>query len=132
MIMNFGRVPLLGNAVHPRPDHLPSLSVRQIEALDAIESIANATQLEIPTQAGDIHFINNFAILHRREGFVNGDGPDERRHLVRMRLRDDECGWQVPPDLRQEWCLAFDERRSRVWHLQPMPDGFFPLRAQAN
>lgn len=130
--MNFGRVPLLGSAVHPRPAHLPSLTPRQIEALNAIESIAKAVQFEIRTEPGDIHFINNLAILHRREGFTNGKAPQETRHLVRMRLRDDELGWKIPTDLSKEWSLAFDEGRSRIWHVQPMPDGFFPLRAQAN
>jgi hypothetical protein len=58
MIMNFGRTALMGSASHPRPAHLPKLTLRQVEALDAIETIAQATQLEIPTKAGDIHFIN--------------------------------------------------------------------------
>ncbi|KAF4975294.1 hypothetical protein FZEAL_7892 [Fusarium zealandicum] len=132
LIINFGRVALMGNAVHPRSKDLPAVTPRQIEALDAIESIAKATQLEIGTQAGDIHFINNLTILHRREGFVNGQAPRERRHLVRMRLRDDDLGWKLPADLRQEWSDAFDEAAPKIWHLEPMPDGFFPLRSHAN
>ncbi|KAH6898592.1 hypothetical protein B0T10DRAFT_578395 [Thelonectria olida] len=132
LIINFGRVPLLGNDVHPRSKNLPAVTSRQIEALDAIETIAKATQLEISTRPGDMHFINNMAILHRREGFVNGQAPRERRHLVRMRLRDDELGWSLPEDLRQEWETAFSETGPRVWHLEPMPDGFFVLRSIAN
>jgi len=100
--------------------------------LDAIESIARATQLEIATQAGDMHFINNLAVLHRREGFVDGEAPTERRHLVRMRLRDDDMGWAIPADLALEWTKAFAPGRARTWHLEPMPDGFFPLRTQPN
>ncbi|RTE67965.1 hypothetical protein BHE90_017658 [Fusarium euwallaceae] len=96
VMINFSRVALIGNAVHPRPSNLPRLSLRQIEALDAIDSIARAACLEISTQAGDIHFVNNLTILHRREGFVNGETPQERRHLVRMRLRDDDLGWGLP------------------------------------
>lgn len=122
----------MGSASHPRPAHLPKLTPQQVEALDAIESIAQATQLEIPTKAGDIHFINNLAVLHRREGFVNGQSLEQRRHLVRMRLRDEELGWSIPPDLMPEWSRAFDTKASRVWHLEPMPDGFFPLRTFAN
>ncbi|KAM6539283.1 hypothetical protein FALCPG4_001095 [Fusarium falciforme] len=132
VIMNFGRVALTGNAVHPRPANLPTVTPRQMEALDAIEAIAKAAQLEISTQAGDIHFINNLAVLHRREGFVNGEAPRERRHLVRMRLRDDDLGWELPADLRQEWSAAFNQKAPKIWHLEPMPDGFFPLRSQAN
>ncbi|KAM0564301.1 hypothetical protein ACHAPJ_000511 [Fusarium lateritium] len=112
--------------------NLPIVTTRQIEALDAVESIAKAAQLEISTQAGDIHFINNLTILHRREGFVNGEAAQERRHLVRMRLRDDELGWKLPTDLRHEWSAAFNEEAPKIWHIEPMPDGFFPLRSQAN
>lgn len=131
-MMNFGRTPLLGSAAHERPAHLPTLTPRQLEALDAVEEIAKATQLEIATRAGDMHFINNFAVMHRREGFVDGQGPEERRHLVRVRLRDDEMGWPLPPSLKDEWTEAFGPVGSRVWHLEPMPDGFFVLRTQPN
>ncbi|KID66666.1 Taurine catabolism dioxygenase TauD/TfdA, partial [Metarhizium hybridum] len=132
IISNFGRAALLGSASHVRPDRLPKLNSIQIEALDAIERIAQATQLEITTQAGDIHFINNLAVLHRREGFTNGSSTTEKRHLVRMRLRDSEMGWSIPNDLKDEWVETFDPKLNRVWHLESMPDGFFPLRSQAN
>ncbi|KAG5982220.1 hypothetical protein E4U43_006467 [Claviceps pusilla] len=133
MITNFGRAALLGSASHPRPDNLPKLTSIQIEALDAVEAIAKATQLEIQTQAGDIHFINNLAILHRREGFVNGTSYMEKRHLVRMRLRDDTVGWSIPQELQHEWTQAFaNQALARVWHVEPMPDGYFPLRSQSN
>ncbi|KAF4455444.1 hypothetical protein F53441_2233 [Fusarium austroafricanum] len=132
VMINFGRVALIGNAVHPRPANLPAVTPRQMEALDSIENIAKATQLEISTRAGDMHFINNLTILHRREGFVNGAAAQERRHLVRMRLRDDELGWSLPADLRQEWSAAFNKEAPKIWHIEPMPDGFFPLRSQAN
>lgn len=135
--MNFGRAALVGNEAHPRPSHLPSLTNRQIEALDAIEAIAQATQMEIQTQAGDMHFINNLAILHRREGFVNGEAPTEKRHLVRMRLRSSKHGWSIPEDLKLEWEEAFNNNNNnnggvRHWHLEPMPAFYFPLRIQPN
>ncbi|VBB71650.1 Putative protein of unknown function [Podospora comata] len=130
LIMNFGRAALLGNEAHPRSKNLPSLTSSQMEALDAIESIARATEMEIQTQAGDIHFINNLAILHRREGFV--DGPTEKRHLVRMRLRSSREGWTIPTALEHEWERAFKEQGTKNWHLDPMPDFYFPLRSQPN
>lgn len=133
LVMNYGRTPLVGNAAHPRPMDLPSLSPRQLEALDAVERVARATELEITTQAGDMHIINNLAVLHRREGFVDGSTALERRHLVRMRLRDDELGWEIPEQLAHEWSRAFDDGlRSRVWHLEPMPRRYFPLRKHPN
>ncbi|KAK2023411.1 TfdA family taurine catabolism dioxygenase TauD [Colletotrichum zoysiae] len=132
IIVNFGRTPLMGNSAHPRPAHFPSLTPRQVEALDAIESIAKATQMEIQTRAGDIHFINNLAVFHRREAFTNGQGPAEKRHLVRMRVRNDKLGWSIPPELQREWFDAFEKPADRVWHLEPMPDAFFPLRKYPN
>ncbi|CAH0026565.1 unnamed protein product [Clonostachys rhizophaga] len=133
LIINFGRTPLVGSASHPRSSQLPGLSLRQMEALDAVEELAKSFQLEIVTRAGDIHFINNLAILHRREGFQNGTSSGEKRHLVRMRLRDDELAWALPEELQEEWSSAFDDTKtSKVWHLEPMPDGYFPLRSQTN
>ncbi|KAL1884290.1 hypothetical protein VTK73DRAFT_3274 [Phialemonium thermophilum] len=132
LLMNFGRAALLGSPAHPRPAHLPSLTARQIEALDAIEGIAQATQMEIETRAGDMHFINNLSVLHRREGFVDGEIPGEKRHLVRMRLRSSRHGWDIPDELRREWHEAFEKDAARVWHLEAMPDAFFPLRKYPN
>ena len=132
LIMNFGRTPLLGSTIHPRPGRLPKITEHQLEVLDAVEAIAQATRMEIQTQAGDIHFINNLAVLHRREAFVNGHGPKEKRHLVRMRLRSSEFGWEIPADLQREWFNAFDKEGDKIWHLEPMPEGFFPLRSQPN
>ncbi|KAI0195969.1 hypothetical protein F4808DRAFT_325365 [Astrocystis sublimbata] len=132
LIMNFGRTPLLGNATHPRPEHLPQLSDRQLEALNLVEAIAQALQMEIKTCSGDMHFINNFTILHRREGFVDGASPDEKRHLVRMRLRSASMGWSIPESLHQEWTDAFAEHGPKTWHLEPMPGDAFPLRKYTN
>jgi hypothetical protein len=132
LIMNFGRAPLLGSVSHPRSPTVPQLSHRQVEALDAIEAVAKASQMEIQTFPGDIHFINNLAILHRREAFVDGSAPKEKRHLVRMRLRNDAIGWDIPTELKREWFDAFQKPFDRLWHLEPMPDGFFPLRSQPN
>lgn len=132
LVMNFGRTPLLGSEAHPRPARLPTVSSRQIEALDAIEAIARDTQLEIQTQAGDMHFINNLAVLHRREGFTDGDAPVEKRHLVRMWLRSPEHGWKVPEELKDEWETTFDNESREVYHLEPMPPAFYPLRDVPN
>lgn len=133
LVMNFGRTALMGSAAYPRPAHLPTLTAAQVEALDAIEAIAKATQMEIQTRGGDMHFINNLAVLHRREGFVDGESTKEKRHLVRMRLRDSKSGWSIPETLKSEWEDAFGSQNGpKVWHLEPMPDSFFPLRKYPN
>lgn len=131
--MNFGRAPLTGSLSHPRKPHLPSLNAQQLEALDAIEAVARATEFQFATQEGDLHFVNNLSVLHRRDGFVDGGaGPGQRRHLVRMRLRSTALGCAVPEALGRDWADAFGEEGDRVWHIQPMPDGYFPLRSEPN
>ncbi|KAI1341514.1 Clavaminate synthase-like protein [Xylariaceae sp. FL0016] len=132
LMMNFGRTPLMGSAAHPRPEHLPALNEQQREALDMVEAIAKVVQVEIQTQSGDMHFINNFTVLHRREGFVDGASAQEKRHLVRMRLRSSVHGWTLPEDLEPEWADAFEEHRCKTWHLEPMPGDAFPLRKYTN
>lgn len=130
--MNFGRVPLMGSLAHPRKARLPTLNAQQIEALDAIEAIARATEFQFSTQEGDLHFINNLSVLHRRDGFVDGVSADQKRHLVRMRLRSSTLGYTIPQALDREWSDAFEKDGDRVWHIQPMPDGYFPLRTEPN
>ncbi|KAG5938353.1 hypothetical protein E4U59_003817 [Claviceps monticola] len=105
LIINFGNA-LLGSASHSRSTNLPQLTSLQLDALDAIEAIAKATQLEMETQAGDIHLVNNLAILHRRQGFVDGSSSMEKRNLVRIRLLETDKGWDIPPELLQEWTQA--------------------------
>ncbi|KAH8891471.1 Clavaminate synthase-like protein [Thozetella sp. PMI_491] len=131
LIINFGRAPLIGNVAYPRSARLPALTQHQAEALDAIEAIARATELHIRTQAGDLHFINNLAILHRREGFVDGQSPTEKRHLVRSRLRSSKYGWSIPDGLKPDWSEAFEKPGSRRWHIEPIPP-LFPLRKYPN
>jgi hypothetical protein len=85
------------------------------------------------TQPGDIHVVNNLAILHGREDFVDGTTSQERRHLVRTILRDEQLGWSIPVDLQDAWFMAFCPTETKsVWHIEPMPVGYFPLRAQPN
>ena len=122
----------MGSPAYPRPLGLPALNPKQVEALDAIEKIARATELQIRTEPGDIHMINNLAIFHRRDSFVNGDSVDQKRHLVRMQLRDSRLGWKIPPELDGEWTGAFKGDREKMWHVEPMPEGFFPMRLQPN
>ncbi len=108
--------------------------------------MARGVELKIATQPGDLHFVNNLAVLHRRDEFVDegdgrdglevdgdagrGDGRKKKRHLVRMRIRNEKMGWDLPRELQGEWKKAFGDEGERVWHLEPMPEAFFPLRTQ--
>jgi hypothetical protein len=135
LLINFSRPALLGSPAHPRPPHLPTLTNKQREALDVFEAVARAVELKIKTRKGDLHFINNLAVLHRRDEFVDDEVEDggqvpkaRKRHLVRMRIRNREMGWDLPSELQADWDKVFAEEGERVWHVEPMPEGFFPLR----
>ncbi|PSS03640.1 hypothetical protein BD289DRAFT_358794 [Coniella lustricola] len=129
ILFNFGRASLLGSSIHPRKARLPKLSPQQIEALDAVEAIARATEFSFATQPGDIHFIANQAVLHRRDGFT--DSPGQSRHLIRLRLSSPTFGANLAA-LAREWSDAFGEAGDRVFHFDPMPSEFFPLRKYPN
>ncbi|TLD28697.1 hypothetical protein PspLS_03782 [Pyricularia sp. CBS 133598] len=136
LIVNFGRTPLIGSEAHPRDHKLPLPTDEQLKALDLVEEIAHRVELRIKTQPGDIHFINNMAVLHRRDAFAN-DGTQAqfgRRHLVRVRCRDSRRGWAIPKDLEAAWDNAFsiDVRRGESWNLEPKSELYFPLRKNPN
>jgi alpha-ketoglutarate-dependent taurine dioxygenase len=59
-------------------------------ALDALYRELDATQLhkEFLFEPGQIQFINNRWIAHKRTGFVDWSERDRRRHLVRLWVRD--------------------------------------------
>lgn len=70
--------------------------------------------------------MNNLALLHRRSNFM--DEGEQRRHLVRMHLRNEVLGWDIPEPLKSFWDLALDEKLDQRWHVEPMPEKFFPLK----
>jgi len=79
--------------------------------------------------------VNNLAVLHRRDAFEIA--PERRRHLVRMWCRSGTLGWEIPEVLKGVcgWDDAFGENgeeREEVWHIEPMPGGYFPLRRYGN
>lgn len=63
-----------------------ALTDLQREALDAVQEIANRPELRLSMlmEEGDMQFLNNHAILHARTAFQDHDGPDLKRHLLRM------------------------------------------------
>lgn len=139
IIFNFFNGALLGSKAHPRPVHLPPLSLPQISALHSLQELAEKHSLSIPLQVGDIHFVNNLAVLHRRDAFEIP--PGRKRHLVRMWVRSEALSWDLPRVLKEEcgWDSAFgngdvdeDDDRDEIWHIEPMPHFFFPLRIYQN
>jgi hypothetical protein len=67
---------------------VPRLTEAQIEAIEAIEAVANdpAVHLEMTFEPGDIQLLANAKILHCREAFEDEDDPAKRRYLLRLWL----------------------------------------------
>jgi len=59
-------------------------------ALDAFEAILNepGRARNFVFQPGQIQYVNNLAMGHRRTGFQDWPEPERKRHLVRIWLRD--------------------------------------------
>jgi hypothetical protein len=45
-----------------------------------------------------------------------------------MHLRNEVLGWDIPEPLKSFWDLALDEKLDQRWHVEPMPEKFFPLK----
>lgn len=67
---------------------LPELTDHQREALDFIEETASNPTLHhaFRQSPGDMLFINNFTVLHRRSAFEDHQDPGLRRHIFRIWL----------------------------------------------
>lgn len=61
-------------------------------ALDAVDEIAMrpGVQLQASQQPGDVVWVNNLAVMHRRDRYVDHGDPARRRLLYRMWLNDRE------------------------------------------
>ena len=66
----------------------PMLTTEQIDCIENIESIANDPRfyLEMHFEPGDMQFLKNAAILHKRTAYLDWDDPSEKRHLLRLWL----------------------------------------------
>ncbi|KAK0732899.1 hypothetical protein B0T26DRAFT_294 [Lasiosphaeria miniovina] len=123
LITSFSRRLLVGHApFQPRSAGVPGLTEAQAEALDAVHFIARKHEIKPRMERGDIRFINNMALLHRREAFENHPGSSAR-HLVRIWLHNDEGAcWALPTPLRLAWARIFDddEGRDEHWDVEPI------------
>ncbi|KAI1653974.1 Clavaminate synthase-like protein [Daldinia decipiens] len=111
---------------HPliRNGSIPNLTPEQQEALVVLEETAQKHQIQLDTQPGDLIFINNLALLHGRESYL--DSNTSSRHLVRLWLRNTQLGWPIPPSMSMPWDAAFGERAKKVmdryYPIMPMPE----------
>lgn len=60
------------------------------EAIGAVHEVFDTPGLSVELQfePGQIQFVNNRATGHSRTAFIDGELPEEKRHLVRLWLRD--------------------------------------------
>ena len=126
VITSFSRRLLVGHAPYStRSEGIPGLTEAQAEALDAVHFIAKKHEIRTSMQTGDLRFINNMAVLHRREAFENAPEEGIERHIVRIWLHNDEglC-WDLPEPLRLAWARVFEDvesgEREEHWDLQPV------------
>ena len=72
---------------HAHPD-LPDLTPRQLEALDLVESIAASDRyrLRFRQEPGDLIWMNNWLVLHKRQAFTDWAEPERKRHILRLWL----------------------------------------------
>jgi len=122
IILNFDPSPLQGFAGDPRFGTRP-LSTSQIKALDILDKVAKRFSMEIALKAGDIVFVNNLSITHSRRAFE--DDLKHKRHLLRLYLRNDELGWNIPKALSSAWGFVFEmnpDFKTLKFPVEPKPE----------
>ncbi|KAG7141004.1 Taurine hydroxylase-like protein SAT17 like [Verticillium longisporum] len=119
LIISFSRRLLVGHEpFDTRTPGIPGLTEAQAEALDAVHIIARKHEFKPRMERGDLRFINNMSILHRREAFENT--TTAARHLVRIWLNNEMMCWKLPRPLRVAWARVFDDdERDEHWDIVP-------------
>lgn len=66
----------------------PRLTHLQEEAIETVEGLANDSRyyLNMTFLPGDVQWLKNAAILHKRTAYEDHEAPEEKRHLLRLWL----------------------------------------------
>ena len=118
----FSRQKLTGSDNYPLSPTMPAMTDSQAEALDMVHFTAEKHGLKIPLQRGDMMLYNNLAVLHGREAFRSPKMSDNKRHVLRLWLRNEKMAWQTPLGLARDWYRVFSDsqRRKRAhWTIRP-------------
>lgn len=99
------KAPLLGTPLIPRDASMPSLTKKQLHAINTVEETARRLSTKLDRKQGDIQFVHNLSIMHARAAYRGQDGKPSSRHLLRMFLRDADNAWEKPLAHRR----AFDD-----------------------
>ena len=79
---------------------VPKLTEIQLDAIAFHRDMVSRCAVDIPFEAGDIQFLNNYVMLHSRRSFQDGPEPERKRHLLRLWLRD-PTGRPISEQLRR-------------------------------
>lgn len=123
VLFRYSRYPILGWQRKRNPE-LPAPTQSQLEALDAVQFIAQKNAITLPVSKGDMIFINDMSVFHAREGFKDGD-VNTARHLLKMYLRDRAQGWTVPDSVQETFSLRYSRRPNdsspEIWDINHVP-----------
>lgn len=84
-------------------------------ALTVVNELAKKMCIKVDSKVGDIQLFNNLALVHARDGFE--DSATQRRHLVRLGVRDPEHRWARPAGFEAQFETAY---------LVPLSDQIMP------
>lgn len=134
--------------LHPATGEQPPKGCRltdaQLKALEVLNELAEKHALSIPAQAGDILFINNLGVLHKRDSYIDSDDDADgatdasaktqkddgdvkaaddkkpngdktkRRWLMRLWLRNEALSWDIPEAMKLPWEAAYGKDVGRL------------------
>ncbi|KAH7024624.1 TfdA family taurine catabolism dioxygenase TauD [Microdochium trichocladiopsis] len=106
VILQYARRYFVGFGALPRSHNIPPITEAQAEALDTLHFLGEKFCVNTSFEKGDIQYVNNLAVFHARDGFVDGEG--KHRHLLRLWLRDSENAWPTPEVLQPRWEQLYD------------------------
>ena len=120
-LINCSRSRITGTPSAPRPSSLPPLTKRQKKALDTLHHLAARNAQEIKLEPGDMIFFNNLSMLHARDGFVDNQAAGNKRHLIRLIVRNEETAYEIPPELEETWNALYKH---------DVEDEIFPVKSE--
>ena len=71
VILQYARRYFTGFGALPRSPAIPPISEAQAEALDALHFLGEKYNVGLDFRKGDIQYVNNLAIFHARDGFID-------------------------------------------------------------
>jgi hypothetical protein len=115
------------------------LTQTQIEALDALQILAEKNSFSTPTQPGDILYFNNVGLFHGREPYAESSSreaaPTEmNRHVLRLWLQDPKRTAPLAAPLQRIWDEIYGPNtkngREEIWNVKAMAS--FAMNADKN